>query len=259
MQMRQRIVGAAIVFFLLLVVGTCAAALDPSKHIKQYVHNTWTSLDGLPQNSILAIQQTQDGYLWFGTQEGLVRFNGIQFTTFNQANTPGLKQNAITSLLEENGTLWIGTYGGGLTSYTSGVFTSYTTENGLPGNYVSTVIHDKKHNLWIGTNKGLALFKDGHFTRYTGIKTFVEENIIGLAEAPDGSIWGATHTSVFKIDQNGQASPQFQAIIHDPSALAFDPQGKLWIGTAKHGLFVSSEGELIQVRDKRLPQNPIGN
>src|SRR5947209_6144502 len=99
MQMRRKILRAAVVLFLLLVVGTCAAALDPSKHIKQYVHNTWTSLDGLPQNSILAIQQTQDGYLWFGTQEGLVRFNGVQFTFFNQANTPGLKKKAVTSLL----------------------------------------------------------------------------------------------------------------------------------------------------------------
>src|SRR5437763_3162722 len=228
MQMRQRIAGAAIVFFLLLAVGNGAAALDPSKHIKQYVHNTWTSLDGLPQNSILAIQQTQDGYLWFGTQEGLVRFNGVQFTVFNQANTPGLKQNAITSLLEEdNGTLWIGTYGGGLTSLTAGAFRAYTTENGLPGNYVFAISHDKRHNLWIGTDKGLGLFKDGRFIRYTGTKHLAEESIIGLAEGPDSSIWAATATAIFRIDEHGQTSAQFQSI-HDPITLAFDVEGKIW-------------------------------
>ncbi len=61
----------------------CTWALDPNKAMTQYVHEAWTTENGLPQNSVTSILQTRDGYLWFGTQEGLVRFDGIRFTVFN--------------------------------------------------------------------------------------------------------------------------------------------------------------------------------
>src|SRR5215472_19055513 len=79
--------GFAVVLVALGLSGTwfsnIAWARGPSQRINQYVHNSWRSEDGLPQNSVDAILQTRDGYLWVGTEEGLVRFNGVQFTVFN--------------------------------------------------------------------------------------------------------------------------------------------------------------------------------
>src|SRR5579872_5653241 len=91
------------------------AALVPNRSLKQSVLTSWNSKDGLPQNTILSIVQTQDGYLWLGTEEGLARFNGTQFTTFWNAN---LGHFPIISLLEDTkrGTLWISSWGGGLTA-----------------------------------------------------------------------------------------------------------------------------------------------
>ena len=85
-------------------------ALDPKKAITQYGHTAWSTEHGLPQTTAQAITQSGDGYLWFGTEEGLVRFDGVRFTIFDMKNTVALKSNFITALLEDRlGNLWIGT------------------------------------------------------------------------------------------------------------------------------------------------------
>jgi ligand-binding sensor domain-containing protein len=65
-----------------------AAALDPHKLLTQYSLDVWQVEDGLPQNTIRAIHQTRDGYLWMATEEGLVRFDGVRFTVFDSVSTP---------------------------------------------------------------------------------------------------------------------------------------------------------------------------
>jgi ligand-binding sensor domain-containing protein len=74
-----------------LLFSSPAAALDPEKFITQYTHQAWRTEEGLPQNSVQAIAQTRDGYLWLGTQEGLVRFDGVRFAVFDQKNVPALR------------------------------------------------------------------------------------------------------------------------------------------------------------------------
>ena len=76
--------GAALGALAFLVLCAPAAALDPEKFVTQYTHQAWRTDEGLPQNSIQAIAQTADGYLWLGTQEGLVRLDGVRFTVFDQ-------------------------------------------------------------------------------------------------------------------------------------------------------------------------------
>src|SRR5215471_13537857 len=99
----------------------------------QYNFSSWTIDDGLPQNSVYAILQTHDGYLWFTTLDGLVRFDGVSFTTFSKSNVRQLKSNRFNSLLEDrNGDLWIGTDDSGVARYHAGQFFTYTTDDGLP-------------------------------------------------------------------------------------------------------------------------------
>src|ERR1039458_7955266 len=73
---------------LAIVIGTPAWGLDPKVAITQYGHAVWTTADGLPHNSIRAIAQTRDGYLWVITSDGLARFDGVGFTVFTAAHTP---------------------------------------------------------------------------------------------------------------------------------------------------------------------------
>jgi ligand-binding sensor domain-containing protein len=95
--------------------GRGALALDPAKAITQYAHDVWRDRDGLPQNTVQAIVQTRDGYLWLGTEAGLARFDGARFTVFDRKNTPELGHDHILALHESrDGGLWIGTRRGGL-------------------------------------------------------------------------------------------------------------------------------------------------
>src|ERR1700735_3213469 len=82
-----------------MLLGVRAYALDPTKAITQYVQTGWTNQTGLPQSSVRAIAQTADGYMWFGTEEGLVRFDGIRFRVFDNRGGKGLPDNYVRRLL----------------------------------------------------------------------------------------------------------------------------------------------------------------
>jgi len=90
-----------------------------------YLIDVWDTRDNLPSSTVTSIAQTPDGYLWIGTYSGLARFDGVRFVTFEPGNTPALGHSRVQNLfLDVNGTLWISTYRGGLTSYRDGVFQS---------------------------------------------------------------------------------------------------------------------------------------
>jgi ligand-binding sensor domain-containing protein len=95
--------------------------------------DVWNTENGLPQNSVNAIVQTRDGYLWLATMDGLARFDGVRFTVFSMANTAGIKSNRLIALcVDDAGVLWIGTEDGGVIRYKDRAFTTYTTADGLP-------------------------------------------------------------------------------------------------------------------------------
>src|SRR5215470_6074651 len=86
----------------------CALGLLIGKASAEYRFDVWTADSGLPQNSVRAIVQSMDGYLWVATQDGLARFDGVRFTVFNKGNTPGITTNLFISLYEApDGDLWI--------------------------------------------------------------------------------------------------------------------------------------------------------
>lgn len=173
-----------------LLFSPSALAIDPSRQLHQYGLDIWQ--DGLPQQAVLSIVQTPDGYLWIGTYEGLVRFNGVNFTVFDRRNTPQLKSNAIWTLLATpDGTLWIGTLGGGLVSYRDGQFSAFTKQDGLPSDIIYAVIAAPDGTLWIGAEGGIAaLTPDGKFQTYsTGLVHFT---VRSLCLDRIGTLWVGT-------------------------------------------------------------------
>src|SRR5688500_5161415 len=100
-----------------------------------YLIDTWESEDGLPENSATSMGQTRDGYLWFGTFNGLVRFDGVKFTVFNPANTPQLPSPGVIALhLDRGGRLWVSTLRG-MAVLSDGKWRSFTAGDGWEGNY----------------------------------------------------------------------------------------------------------------------------
>ena len=119
--MMNRFVVASML--LVLSSARASASLDPADAITQYVQANWRTQSGLPENSVMAIAQTRDGYLWLGTESGLVRFDGTSFVTFDKLNTPLLKAGSVTALFtDRSGVLWIGTASGDVVRFVDGVF-----------------------------------------------------------------------------------------------------------------------------------------
>ena len=165
--------------FLLLVSTTRA----------QYRFDFWTNEDGLPQNSVYSILQTRDGFVWFTTLDGLVRFDGIEFKVFNRGNSPGLTSNRLISLFaEDDNTLWVGTEDGGLMSFRKGVFRAYTTADGLPSVKVNKIYKDLNGNLLAAAQTGLARFDGEKFVA----ENHIESRYYGLYFAPSGVRWEVT-------------------------------------------------------------------
>src|ERR1700722_9675638 len=121
----------------------------------QFVIDSWSTENGLPQNSVLSIQQTPDGYLWLTTFDGLVRFDGMHFSVFNKINTAEITSNRFISLFcEPDGTLWAATEDSGVVRYRGGRFQSFTVRNGLPSNRVVQVQRDTDGSLRFDTDAG---------------------------------------------------------------------------------------------------------
>jgi signal transduction histidine kinase/ligand-binding sensor domain-containing protein len=172
-----------------------SAAVDP------YLQTVWTTEDGLPQNSVNAIVQARDGYLWLATFGGLARFDGVRFAIFNSANTPGLKSNRITALFEDRrGVLWLGTETGELMSLEDGVGTTYRMSGALQGAVVWALTADNAGVLWAGTQNGLARFQDGRFTAYTTADGLPHNPIYALEPDQAGHLWMTAERALIEFD-----------------------------------------------------------
>ena len=183
------------------------AALDPEKALTQYTQTIWNTEAGLPHNSVTAIAQTTDGYLWIGTEEGLARFDGVRFTVFDKENTPGIQSNQISALAADaDNTLWIATLGGGLTRLSSGSFDHFSTRDGLSSNTLLSLYKDGKDSLWIGTDgQGLDCLQNHRFHNLGLSEGLPNETVFAISGGKDGSIWIGTHSGISTIE-NGKVT-----------------------------------------------------
>jgi ligand-binding sensor domain-containing protein/signal transduction histidine kinase len=231
----------------LLLSAERALALDPGRSITQYVHDTWRAKDGLPQSPIDMILQTRDGFLWLATRDGLVRFDGLQFTTFNEANTVELKSNDISVLLEDgNSNLWIGTNGGGLTRFKDGAWTAYSTEQGLPHNVVSSLYEDVAGTLWIGTEGGVARLREDNLTTYTTAHGLPHSVVRAIAEDGQSNLWVLTDGGPARYEAEKFLPSASPNKLPAGKATKFyrDHTGDLWILTIGGGLGRLHDGDI---------------
>jgi signal transduction histidine kinase/ligand-binding sensor domain-containing protein/CheY-like chemotaxis protein len=219
--------------------GVPAAAGDAGDplSLRHYVRQTWQTADGLPQNSVLPIVQTRDGYLWLGTQEGLVRFDGVRFTVYDRKTTPAFTHNFVSALLEtRDGALWVGLNGGGVVRMIDGQATRWSTAEGLSSNAVVSLVETPDGDVWAGTyGAGLnRITTKGAVRVYRRRDGLPSDFCYALAAAPDGSFWIATSDGVvhatggrFRVHtaRGGLADDMVHAVV-------VDRHGVVWFGTA---------------------------
>ena len=147
--------GATRSVWMRLAIGVstfiCSLALLGGSFARaQYGVDVWTVDNGLPQNLIRGLAQSPDGYLWIATFDGLVRFDGMRFTTFNQSDTPGIASSRFASMYQgKDADLWLANEIGGVTRYHNGSFRTYGPNDGIPGSIVDGLAGDATGNIWI--------------------------------------------------------------------------------------------------------------
>lgn len=207
-------------------IATCAVfclsfhgafALDPAKSITQYIQTSWTSESGLPQNSVHAIAQTADGFLWLGTEEGLARFDGRHFRIYDRRHSGTLASDYIQTLCaSRDGSLWIGTDGGlshfypdssvpqvDLGSIQNGRFTTLTTKDGLSGNSISAIDETADGAIWVGTNQGLNRIRGSKIESWTHANGLAGNQVNAIVADSSGALWIATDEDCHASPANG--------------------------------------------------------
>ena len=266
---------------ILLALCRCAFALNPSLDINQYAHNAWTIRDDFFKGVIMSIAQTPDGYLWLGTEFGLLRFDGVRSVPWQPPADEHLPGSEIRALLvPRNGSLWIGT-NEGLASWKDGKLTHYPQ---LAGKTVESLLEDREGMVWAGVsadpNGGLCAIKNG-ITHCYGEDGSFGRQVLSLYEDSRGNLWAGAQTGLWRwkpgapklfpmpgVDIYGISEGDHGELLFSmdtgikqlvggraepdplpnnkwqfrPYKLLRDRSGSLWIETADHGLVHVHQG-----------------
>jgi len=252
---------------MLLVFSTCAFALDPSLDISQFAHTAWRVRDGFGKGPIHSIAQTPDGYLWLGTEFGLLRFDGVRAVPWQPPAGEHLPSDVVTRLLvSRDGTLWIGT-GKGLATWKDGKLTHYPEMAGWilnalvedhqgtvwaggfgvprhgklcaikdgraqcsdPGEGVQSIYEDSKKTLWVSTFKGLWRWKPGLPEFFPTGATFTS----ALIEDSDGGLLIGKANGIQRfVNGKSEIYPvEMLARQFGVDSFSWDHDGSLWVGS----------------------------
>ena len=212
-----------------------ALALDPTKALSQYRHDRWGQEQGMPQNSVAALIESRSGYVWLGTQEGVVRFDGHRFRVFDRRNTPVMRSQVIGSLAEDHrGTIWVGTEDG-LLCIRDDEVTLLHREEGLEDTAVRALLVQGQDVL-IGTlETGLFRYRDGRITHFGDTLGLPRSPVWALAQSAGGPVWMGTNEGVVQIE--GDTAQRFtteEGLPHERVyAMTVTPQGEVFAGTRR--------------------------
>jgi len=201
---------------------------------QEYGFDTWTTANGLPQNTVTGLVQTPDGYLWLSTFDGLARFDGVRFVIFDESNSKGIVNNRFSNLfVDKHGTLFTFTDNNFLTVYRDGVFSSYSATEALH-EPVASLVSDADGEALIETDSAFYSFNNGSFVRSPEQK---QRGVRQVFFAKSGTKWGFEQNTVSQFKAGQVIQYRFSL---SPVDLGFslsltsyeDSQGALWIFTS---------------------------
>jgi ligand-binding sensor domain-containing protein/anti-sigma regulatory factor (Ser/Thr protein kinase) len=224
-----------------------ALALDPHVSLTQYTHRIWLPQQGFTQGTIQKIWQTPDGYLWLGTQRGLLRFDGVRFTPA-ESIFPNLPPNlwVRAGLADKDGGVWIGTSDAGAFYLKDHTAKQYSAKDGLPSDGVFCLVPDHDGSLWLCTANGLARFSDGKVEAFgKGLPGAPTEFTFAACQAPDGALWIGGSAPNLTVYRNGQFQARpLKVIPRDFGVISLECSGnEVWAGTSLGVVRVDAEGK----------------
>jgi signal transduction histidine kinase/ligand-binding sensor domain-containing protein len=232
---------------MLLAWGRGAYALDPALDVSQYAHTSWKIRDGFSKGYIDAIAQTSDGYLWLGTEFGLLRFDGVRAVPWQPRAGEKLPSDHIRTLLvARDGTLWIGTLKG-LASWKDGKLGQYPE---IAGQVVDALLEDREGTVWAGgfvSSRGrLCAIRSG------GTHCYGEDGSLGhavesLYEDSRGNLWAGAGTGLWRWKPG---PPKFYPL---PATLT----SQALIGGDNGALLIAAGGGIRQLVDGKVERYPL--
>jgi signal transduction histidine kinase/ligand-binding sensor domain-containing protein len=236
-------------------------ALDSNRTLTQYAHRIWGQEEGLLQPTIYSILQSHDGFLWLGTQDSLIRFDGMHFREFEGAAKAGLQRTLVRSLAEDaNGGLWVASLGAGVVRVGKGnVIQRYTTKEGMPADDAFCVVPDSSGGTWVCTNRGLVrIGRDGKLRVYSTADGLPSNQVRDTCVANDGTRWvaGLDFGLSFWDGARFQRSSAMPAN-EVSTVLECSKKGSVWVGTAHGALEIDkAKSRRLTTRDG-LPDNEV--
>lgn len=234
---------------LVAIVNDVTAQSIPYFQEKQYIYHNWNNKNGLIQNSVADIIKDEEGYLWLATEEGILRFDGINFKVFNKENTAGLYSSTFYDLAPSKQGLWAAALNTVLYLDNDSI-KAYDFRKHLKNSWISTISEDPGGMLWIGTNHGeLFYIKNHNIIRYYGLLAKNLKNIQVLSNSRNKLFLG-TDRGLFQLNKDRSLSrvPGFET--QNIRALEVDKGGSLWIGTKEDGLYHLKGEKATQYRVK---------
>lgn len=213
-----------------------------------FAAETFTTRDGLPQNSVYAVCRARDGTVWAGTLSGGVAHLGAApprvYTTAD-----GLTSNTVNAIAEgEDGIMWFATPTG-VSALTPGGWRRYTRADGLPSSDALTLFEDSAHRVWIGTSAGVAYVERGQLQVPAGVPSSLRGAIVGLAEDRLGWLWISTSERVLRVRLEKLAGGAVTDAdvaeygvedgltalegVRRFRSVAADPRGRVWMATIR--------------------------
>jgi ligand-binding sensor domain-containing protein/signal transduction histidine kinase len=236
------IVGLAVLF-----VNT-ASAIDPNRAMSQYIRDRWGAEQGFPRGPVYAFTQTADGYLWIGTEAGLVRFDGLNFRLVQGAPASPPITSVLGLSADNEGNLWVRLQGPTLLRYRNGVFEDAMAKLGMPYSNVTAMARSNQGNLLIGRlEDGAIRYNKGRFEVVAAATPLARSPVISLAQTPPGDIWmGTRDAGLFRM--TGSQTVAVPKGLPDTKINCLLPDGDrdLWVGT-DNGLVRWNGAELTSV------------
>jgi ligand-binding sensor domain-containing protein/signal transduction histidine kinase len=216
---------------------------------------SWQRDQGLPHKAVRALAQTSDGFVWLGSEDGLTRFDGARFVTYERQ--PGWQPGPVRVLLgDRTGGLWIGKADGALTRLQNGRFKTFGDADGLPGGTLLALLEDDQGKLWAGSELGLAVQHGDKFVRESTFAEIDDKPVTALFKDQRGAIWiGVKGAGVF-LFRGGTLTriidASVETLLQDPHCGLVDQAQRIWIG-AGDDFVLCREGE--QWRRYRIPRH----
>ncbi|MCQ2572301.1 MAG: hypothetical protein MJ182_00215 [Treponema sp.] len=237
---------------ILVIITLCNFFLFAQNFPTDYVSRIWTAADGLPGNTVTDIIQNEGSYIYLGTYDGLVRFDGFEFTILNKNTIEDFNCVSARVVFEDSkGILWIGSNDEGVARIEGNTITTYTKENGLPNNSIRDIVEDNAGNIWIGTAAGIVyITPENKFISPKGLSEIPDEHILvtNLYCDTAGRIWLNTSKKggiyFYASEKFSHYSTLNQFSNHTISAVGQTSTGDLVFGISNNGAVIVKNGQI---------------